>query len=54
MTITDSNHTYLDQQILMIWEGSQPTPEEVEQYNTENDLDYVPDWYVRADYIGKV
>jgi len=24
-------------------------------YNLEhNNLDYVPDWYVRADYVGKI
>lgn len=26
----------------------------VKQYNSKNNLDYVPDWYMRADYVGKV
>ena len=23
-------------------------------FNTDNNLDYVPDWYMRADYVGTV
>lgn len=37
------------------FDNAEEAKEWATKYNLENNnLDYVPDWYVRADYVGKV
>ena len=36
------------------FDSEQEAREFVKKYNAKNALPYVPDWYICADYIGKV
>jgi hypothetical protein len=37
------------------FDNEQEARDWAEKYNRENNnLDYVPEWYVRADYVGKL
>lgn len=36
------------------FDNEQEAKDFCKEFNAKNDEDYVPDWYMRADYIGKV